>query len=147
MEGSIRALSEKIAKLEIRLSHMATVYVAFVIGSDQEATEFLKSASAIISAHDRYQLVCSHEGKIEFGDIIVDFTASPHWQEIIQTRPPVYAQPMVSLAPRGMTLRLLKNLLRYLVLIFKLKHYRNFDKIDKKMLDFDQYKQVKEREW
>ncbi len=43
-------------------------------------------------------------------------------------------------------LRLLRDLLRHLVLIFKLGHYRNFDKINKRMLDFDQYKQVKKRE-
>ncbi|EKD26509.1 MAG: hypothetical protein ACD_79C01145G0001 [uncultured bacterium] len=70
------SLEEKIYEFENRLNLMATIYIAFIIAPDQNATDFIRSASTMLSGHDRYRLTYSHDGKIEFGDIIVDFTST-----------------------------------------------------------------------
>ena len=76
--SSPASLTPQIREIEDRLNLMSTIYIAFVIGPDQDVTEFLKSASSMIAGHDRYRLTCSHDGKIEFGDISVDFASSQH---------------------------------------------------------------------
>lgn len=75
---STGAIDEKIRDLESRQELMLTIYVGFIIASDQDAAEFLKSAGAMIAGQDRYRMTNSHDGKMTFGDICVDFTTSQH---------------------------------------------------------------------
>ncbi len=76
--SSIRSLRERIPDLERRLSIMSIIYIAFIVAQELDIAEFLKSASSIISDVDRYRLTCSHEGRLEFGDISVNITTIQH---------------------------------------------------------------------
>lgn len=75
---SSKALGKKISELEGRLNRMHTIYTAFSVAPDVDTTEFLKDASSIVAGNGRYRLICSQAGKIEFGDISVDFATSQH---------------------------------------------------------------------
>ena len=76
---SSKALGKKISELEGRLNLMSTIYTAFIsVAPDVDTTEFLKDASSVVAGNGRYRLICSQAGKIEFGDISVDFATSQH---------------------------------------------------------------------
>jgi hypothetical protein len=78
LEHSGMSLDERIRDLESRLNLMSTIYVAFAVALDLDATEFLKLASSAVTGNERFRLTCSHDGRIEIGDISVDFVASQH---------------------------------------------------------------------
>lgn len=77
-ESSTATLEKEIREIESRLALMATIYVGFIVKSDLDLADFVKSASVIISANERYRLTCSHDSKIDFGDITVEFPSSQH---------------------------------------------------------------------
>ncbi len=76
---STEVLDKRIRELEGRLNLMSTIYTAFLsIAPDVDTTEFLKAAISVVAGNERYRLICSQAGKIEFGDISVDFATNQH---------------------------------------------------------------------
>jgi hypothetical protein len=77
-ERALEVFKEKILELESRLNYISIIYTVFAVALDVDISEFLKMAASVVIGNDRYRLVCSQAGRIEFGDITVDFTASQH---------------------------------------------------------------------
>jgi hypothetical protein len=71
-------IDEKIADIESKLSLMDHFYIVFVVNTELNIEEFLKSANVILPKEARYQIVCSKNGAISFEDMVVDFRAGRH---------------------------------------------------------------------
>lgn len=77
-EMSFKVLGKKIHELEGLLNRMSIIYIAFSVALDVDTSEFLRDASSVVAGNERYRLICSQAGKIEFGNISVDFATSQH---------------------------------------------------------------------
>lgn len=77
-EQSLGAFDAKIIDKEEKLELMSTIFIPFTVAPDIDVTEFMKIASSVVVGNDRYRLTFSQFGKIEFGDISVDFNTNQH---------------------------------------------------------------------
>lgn len=65
---------EKIKVLSERLKLMTNLYIGFIVTPDQEISDFHEAANSRVEGHSRYRLICSQGGKIQFGEVSVDFS-------------------------------------------------------------------------
>jgi len=73
----IRAIDElehRISEITDRISLTETFYIGFIVGSDLNITKFLDSAKKKIEPYRRYKITCSQAGKVQFGEVCVDYS-------------------------------------------------------------------------
>jgi hypothetical protein len=78
LSRSASRIKEKIEDIESKLSLMERIYIGFVINTEIKIDDFIKSAEELLPKDGRYQIICSHDGKIIFGDVTVDLQAGRH---------------------------------------------------------------------
>jgi hypothetical protein len=49
------------------------IFIGFIMNSEIELGTFLKSTSMILKDKERYRITCSHDDKIQFDEVLVDF--------------------------------------------------------------------------
>ncbi len=67
---------ETIAEMQDRLELMTTIFIGVIIKNELDSSEFLRSVATMIEGRDRYRLSVSENGKMAFGEVMVDFISS-----------------------------------------------------------------------
>jgi hypothetical protein len=66
--------SNLIKSYEKSLKRLSRVFMGFVTKSEIDLSVFLKSANEMVGDKERYKITCSHDDKIQFGEVLVNFS-------------------------------------------------------------------------
>jgi hypothetical protein len=74
----IKDLDKRINEQLDLLKLMTTIFLAFIVNTEIDLSEFLKTADSMLESYSRYKITCSRNCRIEFGDVFIDFEISRH---------------------------------------------------------------------